>query len=328
MLGKQWVNRYLRHTGGSMVERCGDRQRKFDGLEKWPFRLLIESLPTILQLALILLASGLARYMWSVNTSVASVIISFAVLGALFCIGIVIAGTSSYECPFQTPASIALRHIRDSGTTQKLLANLSPPKIISLVCTTLKNTWKGLASASRCAYDIMRSPLSWDTSLSGVYRTTREAGHRFIVLLLRIDRALGNAKQRLVQGIRGFSRAVLLPITLNGTSSQPSVSRNGLGLRVRVWNLEAIRKQNRDNARCVCWILRNITDPEAVDSAIRLAGTIRWFDGDSDYNPLFSFFVSTFETCFDSTKQLYPGMRNRAYFSAQTILQINTSARV
>ena len=73
MLGKQWLNRYLRHTGGSMVERCGDRQRKFDGLEKWPFRLFIESLPIMLQIALLLLASGLSRYMWSVNTSVARV---------------------------------------------------------------------------------------------------------------------------------------------------------------------------------------------------------------------------------------------------------------
>jgi len=25
MLGKQWLNRYLRNSGGSMIERCGDR---------------------------------------------------------------------------------------------------------------------------------------------------------------------------------------------------------------------------------------------------------------------------------------------------------------
>ena len=89
-----------------MIERCGDRQRKFDGLEKRPFRLFIESLPIMLQIAL-LLTCGLSRYMWSVNTSVARVVISFTVLG-LFYIGTVVAGTSSYEYPFQTPASIAL----------------------------------------------------------------------------------------------------------------------------------------------------------------------------------------------------------------------------
>ena len=63
MLGKQWLNRYLRHAGGSMIERCGDRQRKFDGLNKWPFRLFIESLPIMLQIALVLLTCGLSRYM-------------------------------------------------------------------------------------------------------------------------------------------------------------------------------------------------------------------------------------------------------------------------
>jgi hypothetical protein len=94
-----------------MVERCGDRQRKFDGLERWPFRLCMESLPIMLQIALLLLVCGLSQSMWSVNTSVARVIISFTVFGVLFYIGIVAAGTSSYECPFQTPASTGLRHL-------------------------------------------------------------------------------------------------------------------------------------------------------------------------------------------------------------------------
>jgi len=84
MLGKQWLSRYLRHTGGSTVERCGDRQRKFDGLKKWPFHLFIESLPIMLQIALLLLAGGLSQYMWSANTSVARVVISFTTLGFLF----------------------------------------------------------------------------------------------------------------------------------------------------------------------------------------------------------------------------------------------------
>ena len=48
MLGKQWLNRYLRDIGGSISERCGDRQRKRNGLEKWPFEIFIESLPMML----------------------------------------------------------------------------------------------------------------------------------------------------------------------------------------------------------------------------------------------------------------------------------------
>jgi len=330
MLGKQWLNRYLRHTGGSMVERCGDRQRKFDGLEKWPFRLFIESLPIMLQIALLLLTCGLSRHMWSVNTSVARVVISFTVLGILFYIGIVVAGTSSYECPFQTPASIALRHLRDSGATRRFLTSLSPPKIISLILAIWRNTLQGLVSASHRVRG-MRYIFSWNISLSrilsGIRRAGRTAGHQTVVLLHQVDRALGSAKSRLVQGTRRFSRTALLPTTTEDTHDQPLILQNGPGLRLRVWNLEALRRQNLDNARCVCWFLRNITDPEAIDSAIRLAGNIRWFNGDSNHVPPFDFIVSTFETCFDSTKRPYPGMRDRAYFSARAILQISAGAK-
>ena len=38
--------------------------------------------------------------------------------------------------------------------------------------------------------------------------------------------------------------------------------------------------------------------------------------------------VSAFEACFDSTRRLYLGMRDRAYYSARAILQINTGARL
>jgi len=125
MLGKQWLNRYLRHTGGSMIERCGDRQRKFDGLEKLLFHLFIESLSIMLQIALLLLACGLSRHMWSINTSVVHVVITFTVLGIVFYVGIVVAGTSNHYGPFQTPASTALRALQDRGVVQKSFARLS-----------------------------------------------------------------------------------------------------------------------------------------------------------------------------------------------------------
>jgi hypothetical protein len=328
MLGKQWLNRYLRHTGGSMVERCGDRQRKFDGLEKWPFRMCMESLPIMLQIALLLLACGLSRYVWSVNTPVGCVVTSFTVLGVLFYIAVVIAGTSSYECPFQTPASAGLRHLKDSETARRLLTSLSPPKVISLIGATWINTRQGAVWVARRVYEIAQSTSSWEISLhrvrSGIHSAATTVGHQTIILLLRADRAVRNVKQRLVQGLR---HAGLLLNTPQNVHHQPLVPQNSPGLRVRVWDVESIRRQNANNARCVSWVLRNITDPEAIYSAIRLAGTIRWFDGDSDHDPPFDIIVSTFEACFDSNKQPYPGMRDRAYYSAQAILQINTRAR-
>ena len=329
-----------------MIERCGERQRKFDGLEKWPFRLFIEGLPIMLQVALFLLACGLSRYMWSINASVAWVVISFTLVGFLFYIGIVIAGTYSYECPFQTPVSMALRHLKDGGATHRLLSSLPPLNILSLIhliqkkprkllvtlssliYTAWVDSYQGLVSTSRGAYRIIRRPSTWEFSpsqiLRDIYSGVRNVGRRVIIPLFK---KFGNAKQRMAQGVRRFMRAGLLPTSTEDGDHEPVALSNGQGLRVRVLNLGIIRRRNMDDAGCVCWILRNITDPEALDAAVRLAGTIRWFDGNSDHEPPFDVIVSTFEACFDSAKQLYPGMRDRAYFSARAVLQINMRAR-
>jgi hypothetical protein len=364
MLGKQWLNRYLRHAGGSMIERCGDRQRKFDGLEKWPFRFCMESLPIMLQIALLLLTCGLSRYVWSVNTSVGRVVLSFTALGVLFYIAVVVAGASSYECPFQTPVSIGLRHLGDSERARRLSARLFPRRVISFTHTIWKITQRVLVSAIRSTatqigYQIIIILPLIDQAVgnvkqrlvqgiqrfrraglpqtapqdarrppprirSGLRRAATEVEHQTVILLLQVDRAIGNIKQRLAQG---FRLAQLLPTTIEDAHRQPLVPRNGPGLLVGVRNLGALRRQNADNARCVSWVLRNITDPEAIDSDICLAGTIRWFDGDSTQDPPFDLIVSAFEECFDATNQLYPGMRDRAYFSARATLQINMRAR-
>jgi hypothetical protein len=328
MLGKQWLNRYLRHAGGSMVERCADRQRKIDGLEKWPFRLFIESLPVMLQIALLLLSCGLSRYVWSVNTSIARVVISFTVLGVIFYLGIVIAGTSSYECPFQTPASTTLRALRSRETTRRLLASLSPLSVISSVYIAWRDVRQGIPSRYRHIRDAVVDPRSWGLFLPNISDIATNVGHQTIILLLHVDRGFGNAKQGLVQWIRRCKRAILLPIAHDDPNNQLHALRPRDGLLIPVRNIASLRKRNADDARCVCWIIRNITDPEAIDSAIRLAGTIRWFDGNVDVDPPFEFIVSTFEACFDSARKPYPRMSDRAYFSGRAILRINKAAEL
>ncbi|KAF9783409.1 hypothetical protein BJ322DRAFT_1070651 [Thelephora terrestris] len=347
MLGKQWLNRYLRHAGGSVIERCGDRQRKFDGLEKWPFRVFIESLPIILQIALFLLASGLSRYVWSINTSVSAVIISLTVLGFLFYTVIVVIGTSSYDCPFQTPLSTALRGVlplfsasnlnsfirATQGNGRSFLQNLPQPNVPSLIYAAWIDTRQELVSTLRRAHQAIRSHSSLNSPsriVSDVRGQIERFGHHIIVPFLPIYRVFGRAKQRLAQTLRGFRGATILPVASGDTIVQRPVRQNrtGTGLRIHVWNFETLRRQNTDNARCVCWVLRNITDPEAIDAAIRLAGNIRWFDANSKHDPPFDLIVSIFEACFDSTKEVYPGMRDRAYFSARAILQIHAMARI
>ena len=239
-LGKQWLNRYFRNSGGSTIERCGDRQRKCDGLEKWQLRLFVESLPVMLQFSLFLLACGLCQHMWSINTSLACILIIVTSAGVFLYVAIVIAGTSSYACPFQTPVSIALRG-------------------------SLDTVWRGIVSP-------------------------------------------------VVYSIWAFSRIRAMQVQ----RSEPWIKRKGLA---------TIRRTNVDDARCVSWVLRNIIDEEALDAAVRLAGTIRWFDGGVGANPPYGLIVSMFEECFDPTGKLNPGARERAYYSGRAIMWIRTLAR-
>ena len=107
----------------------GDRQRQCDGLQKLPFRLFVETLPVMLLLAL-LLAYGLGKYMASINATVAGVLVALTQLGDLFYIGIVIVGASSYECPFQTPASVPLHSLWMK--IRPYLIPITPPIITTL----------------------------------------------------------------------------------------------------------------------------------------------------------------------------------------------------
>ena len=112
MLGKQWLNRYASiDMRGSAIERSQNRQRKLDGIVTWYFDHVMESLPLMLQFALLLLGCALTRYLWEIDTTVASVILSVTSFGVAFYIFFVIAGAASASCPYQTPGANILRRI-------------------------------------------------------------------------------------------------------------------------------------------------------------------------------------------------------------------------
>ena len=110
MLGKQWLNQYAStEMRGTAVERARDRQRKLNGINTWYFEYVMESLPLMLQAALLLLGCALSRYLWEINTTIASVVLGVTAFGITFYIFIVVAGTASESCPYQTPGSRILR---------------------------------------------------------------------------------------------------------------------------------------------------------------------------------------------------------------------------
>ena len=112
MLGKQWLNQYdLASMRGSAIERGQNRQRKFDGVVVWYFEHVLDSLPLMLQAALLLFGLALSRYLWEINITVASIVLGVTSFGVLFYVLVVIAGTALESCPYQTPGAHVLRHI-------------------------------------------------------------------------------------------------------------------------------------------------------------------------------------------------------------------------
>ena len=112
MLGKQWLNRYVStDMRGTAIERSQNRQRKLDGVITWYFDHVMESLPLMLQAALLLLGCALSRYLWGINLTVASVVLAVTLFGMTFYAFIIVAGTVSESCPYQTPGARFLRYI-------------------------------------------------------------------------------------------------------------------------------------------------------------------------------------------------------------------------
>jgi len=112
MLGKQWLNRYASiDVRGSAIERSQNRQRKLDGIVAWYFDHVLESLPLMLQGALLLLGCALSQYLWEIDTTVASVVLGVTSFGALFYLFIILAGAASDSCPYQTPGANVIRHV-------------------------------------------------------------------------------------------------------------------------------------------------------------------------------------------------------------------------
>lgn len=286
-----------------MIERCGDRQRKCAGVEKWPLHFFVESLPIMLQVALLLLASGLCRHMASTNGSAAGVLISLTLLGALFYVGIIIAGTTSYECPFQTPASATLR----SGWA-KIGPHLRPAVI--LVSVTLRNA----ADLVQCQIFRVAIRLPHVNIRYHVHILLEKVQSTVLRLALRLPWTGSNIRQHIYHPP--------LPTVRD--------SRLSIAQEVAPWltkkDLIAIQVENENDVHCVSWILRNITDQEALDAAIRLAGTIRWFEDGINVEPPYDLIVSVFNGCFDLHKEVYPGLRDRAYYSGRAILWIHTLA--
>ena len=187
MLGKQWLNRYAStDMRGTAVERSQNRQRKLDGLVAWYFNHVMESLPLMLQIALLLLGCALSRYLWEINTTVASVVLGVTLFGIVFYLFIVVAGATSETCPYQTPGSYVLRYL--GPKVQSILQSA-----FSDIASVFRNAFEepealGTAELIERLYQTWRSP----TSEQGLDQQTTVLDLRCISWILQtsLDKAI------------------------------------------------------------------------------------------------------------------------------------------
>ena len=112
VLGKQWILYYTRvTTWGNIVDRGKERQVKFMGLQKWGLRLIVESVPVMLQFSLFLFGAALVVYLWDLEVSVTEVVLVITSFGFAFYMCITVAAMRWKDCPFHTPLSILLLRV-------------------------------------------------------------------------------------------------------------------------------------------------------------------------------------------------------------------------
>ena len=219
---------------GTAVERSQNRQRKLDGIVAWYFDNVMEWLPLMLQIALLLLGCALSRYLWEINTTVASVVLGVTSFGVLFYLFIAIAGAASESCPYQTPGSHAIRYLRP----QVQSALHSAPSVIA-------STFRNASRKSRVAKTII--------SLSRWY--SPRWSRRNVMLFLR--RMLLEIPRGIAVDVYRLWRAMIRPSValVRGTFGASSTPEQELDQQMNVLDL-----------RCITWMLQT-----SLDKAIRLS---------------------------------------------------------
>jgi hypothetical protein len=251
MLGKQWLNRYASiDKRGTAIERSQNRQRKLDGIATWYFDHVMESLPVMLQIALLLLGSALSRYLWEINITVASVVLTVTSFGLIVYVFIVIAGAASESCPYQTPGSHALRHLRPKVQTILRSAASAIVSATTAILPSLRNAFRNSSTFNVVVENVRycHPPWSWGHAIAflvnmvfwipcGLIIDTCFLGGLVLVAFLAAAYPLGSAIVRLSVSLArwAYNRLHGASSTLQRRSDQQMIM---LDLRCILWMVQ------------------------------------------------------------------------------------------
>ena len=256
MLGKQWLNRYAStDMRGTAVERSQNRQRKLDGIVAWYFDHVMQSLPLMLQIALLLLGCALSRYLWEFNITIASVVLSVTSFGIIFYLFIVVAGAASETCPYQTPGSYALHYL--GPKVQSVLRSALP-----VIASVFRNALKESRAARTIKENVEWYRPWWSRSIVMFFLMSmvRELPRALVIDVYHLGRAITRPlvtfsveAYHLGSIIVGLSASFSRGEYTQSRSTHPT-SEQGLDQKTTVLDL-----------RCISWILQT-----SLDKAIRL----------------------------------------------------------
>ncbi|KAJ7021834.1 hypothetical protein C8F04DRAFT_1273245 [Mycena alexandri] len=142
VLGKQWLLHYDSvGERGTISERGLERQRKFDGMQRWKFDLVMQIFPLLLQFALLLFAAALSIYLWTINHVIAGFVFGLTALGCILYGAMVVSAMKSADSPFQTPLTRLLNIVVTQFTIPAAWHHLSewarPIQGLILLCRSL-----------------------------------------------------------------------------------------------------------------------------------------------------------------------------------------------
>ena len=291
VLAKQWLGNFKtsRFGKGALHERCQRRQQKLDGLETWYFSTILATLPIFLQLSLCFFGISLAANIWTLQHTVASVIMATTAFGLIFYFFTVVSSLKSPDCPFQTPVS-------------------------SVIQLSLRETARFLAVV-REKWD--KHPLSWEDFL---YFLRESSGRVFntVKRLIATSITLFVAYlPRVPSGLRQVRSTATNPEVAGGTEpvgtaghTDQTAPVEGLDLGLLDLPIE-IAQVHAAQSSAVQWILETSTDIDNVEAAAGMVPEIEW-PAAEDVTGALDRLESQFYACFDPTRGMLPLARSRA----------------
>lgn len=165
MLAKQWLRAYISEQHAEPRKAACERQRRFDGLQKWSLPHIMAFLPALLHASLFLFLVGLIIYLWQLDSMVSA--LTCVILGTLFILYFASVALAIFNssCPYITPLSQFIRsHLTIANQSAPHFDDLLVPRAMMwLACAkdpkTISAALQSLAGLRRgfVGYDLHQS---------------------------------------------------------------------------------------------------------------------------------------------------------------------------